>query len=299
MSRISILVLMSLVTISAFTAYGAYTQDTAANIGQMTSDTVKSAPDGTTPDTRTTIGLGEQVVCSINSGTWSDSDCNQATGRLESDTIGDRVWAASTGGEISPSGVTQADSTTLTAGNDPDTCVVLVHVYDSEEKFTDPCVERTKTFTIIKPTGETTVFDSWNSTYPQIAGFEATLTPTSANFTNISVIEQDGTGSADNCWFAGSTYAKWENLTSGTWGVRDDNKWGNDWLGWYDSRITYYRNNPTGDPSAPCATNLAQEMHVIEGSSGEYTDGTMIITIGTTTVKSERDGASQEKTYSP
>ena len=113
-----------------------YTQNTQATINAMTSSTNVSAPSGA-PDTRTTIGIGEQVTCSINSNSWSDTDCNITTNRVESDTIGDRVWGCSSGGEVNPSGVTYSNSTTLTADLDPGSPTVAVHVYDSEAKYDD------------------------------------------------------------------------------------------------------------------------------------------------------------------
>jgi hypothetical protein len=269
---------------------GAYTQWTVSSIGGMTSSTLKAAPSGA-PNTRTTIGLGEKATCSIDSSTWTDKDCNNSTHTIENDTIGDRVWASSTGGSISPSGVTSVDTVTMTADYDPDTCVVLVHVYDSETKYDDNYLQRSKTFTIIKPTGETTVTNGWVNTI--MARFTSTLSPTSVNFGNISVTEVNGTGSHDGCWFTGSTMSKYEALTGGTWGVSDINVWGDDHLSWSAADIVYYRN----EGRAPCNTSIAQEMHVVEGSSGEYTNGNLVLTIGTTTISASRNGASLSKSY--
>jgi hypothetical protein len=273
-----------------------YSQATSSYIGPMASDTALSAPDGTMPDTRTAIGLGEVVVCSADSGTWTDYDCDETKQQPETDSIGDRVRACSSGGEISPSGVTSSDTSTSMAGYDPDTCAVVVHVYDSETKYTDDYVQRSRTFTIVAPTGETTDDPTWSGPY---GGFDSALTPTSVNFASISATKQDGTGSHDDCWFAGSTQWKFEALTGGTWDVDSSNEWGEDWLGWAADDITYYRTHPDGEPSAPCSTNLAQEMHVVEGSSGQYDGGTLVITIGTTTVGATRNGKSGSITYSP
>jgi hypothetical protein len=130
-----------------------YTQRTQATIGTMTSSTSVSAPDGTTPDTRTTIGIGEVVTCSINPATWSDLDCNLTKNRIESDTIGERVWGCTSGGEVNPSGVTSSNSTTLTADMDTGSPKVAVHVYDSENKYDDTPAYTSINFTVIAPGG--------------------------------------------------------------------------------------------------------------------------------------------------
>lgn len=273
-----------------------YEQDTEPTVDDLTSSTHVSAPDGTTPDTRTTIGLGEKVDITLDSSSWSDTDENLTTGMIEDDTIGDRVWAASSGGSISPSGVTQVDEVTLTAGFDPDICAVVCNVYDSETKYDDDYITKSIVFTIIAPSGEVTAFDSWVG---RVARFSATLQPTSVCFGAISVTEVDGMGAQDDCWFVGSAQTKYEALTGGTWDVDNNNYWEFDHLAWADADITYYRANPVGAVRAPCQTNLPQEMHVVEGNSGQYDGSTLEIRIGTTTVGATRDGVSRNRTYTP
>ena len=152
-----------------------------------------------------------------------------------------------------------------------------------------------KQVTIFCPTGETTLFDSWDG---PSAGFKSQLTPTSADFSCLTVRERDGTGSQDDCWFSGSIMPKYESLAGPgfTWGVGANNWWGNDWLGWGSADITYYRNNPPGNPRAPCCTHIAQIMDVVDGGC-DYASHMLILWINTTTVVSSRNMVSAGKPY--
>lgn len=129
-----------------------YTQETAATIGNITSQTVATVP---ADRTRTTVGIGEQVTCSIDPGTWVDKDCNTTTNAIEDDTIGDRQWSAAGAGTISPTTAGANNSATLTAHHSPGTVSVEVNVLDSQTKYNDT-VTKSKSFTVIAPTGETT-----------------------------------------------------------------------------------------------------------------------------------------------
>ena len=176
-----------------------YEQLTESSIDDMTSETVATLP---TNRSRTTIGIGEEVVCEIDSDSWEDKDCKKVDDGPwtdVNDTIGDRVWACSSGGTVSPSGVTSSDSTTLTADQSPDICVVGVDVYDSEDKYDDDEIYKSKTFTIIAPDGLTSTLDNDNNSIGtagppnnQIgcsADFLCTVSPTSVNFYNASFQE--------------------------------------------------------------------------------------------------------------
>ena len=172
-----------------------YVQRTQATIGAMTSQTVATLP---TNRARTTIGIGEEVTCSINPATWSDLDCNLTKNRIESDTIGDRVWACGPGGTINPSGITSSNSTTLTASDSPGSPRVLVNVYDSENKYDDSPLTRSIPFSVIAPSGMTSTLYSDN--YPGTLGppdnkigassvFICTVSPTTVNFYNAEMRE--------------------------------------------------------------------------------------------------------------
>jgi hypothetical protein len=192
-----------------------YEQHTESSIGDMTSETVATTP---ADRTRTTIGIGEEVVCRIDSNSWEDKDCEKIDDgpwTEVNDTIGDRVWACSTGGTVNPSGVTEDDSTTLTADKSPDpVVVVLVHVYDSEEKFDDDYIEKTKTFEVIAPDSSTYVKNSdaptwtaWTSGTKNLGArtlYDVTEGPTTVSFYNVEFREHF-TGETDT-WPSGATW---------------------------------------------------------------------------------------------
>ena len=128
------------------------------------------------------------------------------------------------------------------------------------------------------------------------------MTPTDIDFSSLTVRERDGTGSHDGCWYDGSGRPKYEYLAGPyyTWPVGANNWWGNDWLSWGDDDITFYRNNPPSpaNPSAPCCTNIAQIMDIVnEEGCGDYADDMLTLWIKTTKIAASRNGASAEKTY--
>lgn len=280
-----------------------YNQDTNATVGNLTSRTFKAAPDGTTPDTRLTIGLGEQVQVNLDSASWSDTDENKTTGAIESDTIGNRVWTCGGKGSVSPGGVTTTDMVTMTASFDPGTANLVVLVYDSGTKYNDTVLTRTMDFSVIKPDGEVTRFDSWEDGTGPNAIFTGVLTPKSVCFGNINVKEGTGAGSKDECWYVGSPDADpWEqvpppNFTgSNNWDIDDQNHWQYDYMGWGTTLVDFYRVNPT-PPRAPCKTTIKQTMLVIQGSSGQYEEHDFVAEIGATTVTVTRDSESATRTY--
>lgn len=174
-----------------------YEQNTESSIGDMTSETVATTPANRS---RTTIGIGEEVVCRIDSNSWADTDCEKVDDgpwTEVNDTIGDRVWACSSGGTINPSGVTSSNTTTLTADKSPDICVVGVDVYDSEDKFDDDAIWKSITFDIIAPDGQNTAFKADHKSGEDPNGtrvgaystFDATVTPTTVSFYNAELGE--------------------------------------------------------------------------------------------------------------
>jgi hypothetical protein len=270
-----------------------YQQQTPSSIPPMTSETTKSAPDGTTPNTRPTIGLGETVTCKIDATKWVDGDYDVTTSRVVTDTIGNRVWASSGKGSITPSGVTTDNSVTLTAAYDAGVVVVLVHVYDSGTKFSDPYVESSRTFNVIKPTADDTFGDTWNSC---LTNFTFRLLPLSVSFEGLSVSETTGTGSTDYCWFSGGP-APYDYVTGGLWTVGSGNVCDpTDNMGWGSSDISYYRNNPS-PPAAPCLTHIVQNMSVVQGPTGQYTQNVVEYVIGPTTLTNTRGNHSSSRTW--
>lgn len=173
-----------------------YKQNTESDIGGMTSETEATLP---ADRSRTDIGIGEVVKCKIDSNSWTDTDCEKVDDgpwTEVNDTIGNRVWACSSGGEINPSGVTQSDTTTLTADLSPGSCVVDVNVYDSNSKYVDDVLNRSRTFTIYEPNGMNVSFNSdippWtpgNKRMGAKSKFLCTVLPTKVNFYNVDFQE--------------------------------------------------------------------------------------------------------------
>lgn len=119
----------------------------------LTHQTVATLP---TNRNRTTIGIKEQVTCSITN--WSDTDkkIDGDSVTYESDSMGLVVWVA-TKGTVNP---TIASSTTYTApASDTDTsATVTATLLDSGTKGLDLFVQKQVTFNIKIPTGNKPYF---------------------------------------------------------------------------------------------------------------------------------------------
>ena len=150
--------------------------------------------------------------------------------------------------------------------------------------------------TCTKPTGETTSFNGWatSQSLPTIGKWTQTLSPASPGFSGRVVTEQDPGGGSDGCWFSGSSIAKIDKITGGTWTVTSSNTWGDDYVGVDTGVISYYR----GAGRAPCTFTVPQRM-VINCSTGTstYRNNTLGYTIGTSTVSSIRDGSTQTQNW--
>ena len=192
-----------------------YEQNTDSSIDDMTSETIATTP---ADRTRTTIGIGEEVVCSIDSDSWKDKDCEKVDDGPwtdVNDTIGNRVWSCGSGGEINPTGITTSDTTTLTADQSPGSCDVEVEVYDSNSKYVDDEISLSKTFTIIAPDGQDCAFkadhnggeDPNGTRVGAYTTFDATITPTTVSFYN-AVLGENIPFQTDN----------WPSGPNTTWG---------------------------------------------------------------------------------
>jgi hypothetical protein len=207
--------ILSFVLLGSFLCFSAhavtYTQCSDAWIDAMTSQTAATTPANRA---RTTIGIGEEVTCSINASTWSDWD--RANGTPVQDTIGYRVWGCSPTGTVNPSGSTYSDSTGLTAKKTAGTCTVGVNVFDSEAKFCDSPIYRSIVFTIIEPEMISYSFShddvlgwtAWSSGTRYLGAhswFSVTVNPTSVSFYNVGFQENFGTGET-HTWPDGTTW---------------------------------------------------------------------------------------------
>lgn len=170
-----------------------YTQCTAASVGPIVSECLSIIPGDRT---RTTIGIGEEVNCTINTATWSDHDCNVTLHTSESDDIGACTWAKEGAGQIS---VTTGYETVLTAHMSPGSVTVTATVKDSQAKFKEEVVKQ-KTFTVIAPDGQNAEWLQDDTSGPTGSGhwvgavsqFRATLTPTTVSFYNVTLSENIG-----------------------------------------------------------------------------------------------------------
>ena len=167
-----------------------YTQATQATVGNITSQTVATTPANRA---RTTIGIGEEVDCSIDQATWADTDCNVTQGQVENDTIGTCTWSVSGAGTLS---TTTGFSTRLTAHQSPGTAVVEAVVKDSQTKYNES-VTKTKSFSIIAPNGETATVKQntglglalGNNQIGSETIFAVTVQPTTVSFYRASLRE--------------------------------------------------------------------------------------------------------------
>ena len=168
----------------------AYKQNTFATMDDMESKTVATWPAN---QARTTIGIGEEIICTIDDASWSDTDCNYITGQVEEDTIGACAWAKTGAGELAVISMYEAK---LTAHHSPGTVEVKATITDSKDRYDDPDVIKTLNFTVVAPSGESaTVFVNCIATYGPKLGppnkrtgsktiFAVTVQPTTVCFKN-------------------------------------------------------------------------------------------------------------------
>jgi hypothetical protein len=154
------------------------------------------------------------------------------------------------------------------------------------------------------PTGEITASDGWADSdtcagapvnpCPTQHKWKQTLTPGSTIFMGRTVTERDPGGGVDLCHFPGSMFRPATAITGGTWTVDENNMWGDDYVGWTPSAVTYYREQG----QAPCRAAFPQKM-VMATNTGEatYIINNLSLDIGETTVSSGRAGQSQTRDW--
>lgn len=113
---------------------------------------------------------------------------------------------------------------------------------------------------------ETTSASGWGTVTPQRTVHQWRGTIQSArNFAGRQVTELQGFGNVDTCWWSAS-FLPPSNLTGGGWNVGyywDNNIWADDYVGLFEDRVVYYRQNFR----PPCQTSVSQNM-------GMYVNGT-------------------------
>jgi hypothetical protein len=148
---------------------------------------------------------------------------------------------------------------------------------------------------VVRPSSETTVFNSWDGATGGLGKWEQTLHPPADDptfdFSPESVREKDaGGGGPDTCWFSGSAFSPFTAITGGTWPVKTGNTWGFDYVGWFSTAVTYYR----AQGRAPCGTTFPQQMTIKSPADKSYKNYAVVNTlggkIGTSSVTSIRAG---------
>jgi len=298
------LALIPVLALSVNSAGDDFSQHEASSIDDLVSRTRKAAPSGAKND-RTNIGIGERVIVSLPYRTWSDTDCNTTDEEVESDSMGEVGWMIDGQGRFTNAG---DHSRHVTAKFEGGSLTITAEIPDSGRKFKDDTITKTLNFTVKEPTGETTEHVGWargryggdgpnrNELKNGFATFKQTLTPSDVSFGNIKVKEVEAgrrDGANDMCHFEGSIYDPWDWLSGGTWEVEDDNTWGTDDVGWFESRIEYYSRN-LGD-RASCSTTLNQKMIVVESGKEYGAGGEMVLTIRPTGIDVLRNGVTASR----
>lgn len=190
-----------------------YVEEIQATLGNMTSQTESTIPANRT---RTTVGIGENVTCTIDPATWVDCDFNTETGEGEDDEIGTRTWTLEGPQKDNCSlSATTGDSVILTCSLSPGNVTIKVSVRDSDLKHPDGAVVLTKTFTIVAPDTATYVKDAdvppwtiWTTGDKYLGArtkYTITLGPTTVSFYGASIRENFGAGET-RTWPDGSTW---------------------------------------------------------------------------------------------
>jgi hypothetical protein len=171
--------------------YAPYTPPT---IGDIQTLCVEQYP---APQTRTDVGIGEQVSCWIDTSTWQDTDI-EYLGENQyyvSDTLGSITWTVSGPGSVYP---TTGSSTTLMIDlvDADDAVTVTATVTDSGTMGVDPPVNKQKGMNVKVPTGVNPI--AFADQPPFQAGvdligcrtkFMVQVIPQTVNFNNVNVRE--------------------------------------------------------------------------------------------------------------
>jgi hypothetical protein len=151
------------------------------------------------------------------------------------------------------------------------------------------------------PTGETTYSGGWDTSLPTVHKWNSQLTGGTFSGNNRRIYEQANGGGPDTCWWSGSAFAPQTSIPTGVlgnWPIGSQGTWGPDYVGWTPTYVVYYRNQFR----APCETALGQRMYITWPNGGsaedrEYQTGTLRMGVTYTTVWSQRNGQTANKSY--
>ena len=209
--RLSLIWALSAVAPATILRADTFTEKTQATIHDITSQTEATTP---TTRTRTTIGIGEKVTCSIDPSSWVDKDCDVTTNTIVDDAMGTVAWTKSgAGGSINNA---TGNSTDLTASKTPAGVTVIATIPDSGAKYSDAPIVKSKAFTVIAPTSltytknaDTPPWTAW-TVGDKLLGARTTynvvVNPTTVSFYKASI--QENIATATDHWPDGSAWTK-------------------------------------------------------------------------------------------
>jgi len=160
----------------------------------------------------------------------------------------------------------------------------------------------TATSTCSYPTGETTIFNTWNSTYQTVGEWYQYLNSTGGPFTGRTITESNGAAGNDGCYFSGSSISTQTSVAGSSWPVTSTNGWGPDEVGWYpDSTVRYYQSQRLQmGLGLPCEAQLYQNLtsSCPGGASSTYRTNVLLRgIISASQVGTSRDGQTQSKAF--
>ena len=122
------------------------------------------------------------------------------------------------------------------------------------------------------PTGEITGAEGWADSdgNPVVQEFVQALTPSGTSFAGRTITESSASPATDSCWFPNSEYEHAIGITGGTWETGDDNRWGPDSVGWYDTGLILYYRQQRSDMGLPmlCGWTAFQRLEISDCVSG-------------------------------
>lgn len=151
------------------------------------------------------------------------------------------------------------------------------------------------------PIDESSAAVGWESTAPfrTAHNFLQTLTPAgSVSFSGRKILEADGGGTQDGCYFQGSSIPEvTETVSGGLWTVGSNNTWGSptdpshyDTVGWAEEAVDYYQGS--SQASKPCFLQGLQIMFISCNTTYlPYITNTLKSGIDTSSVSAERQNS--------
>ena len=172
----------------------------------------------------------------------------------------------------------------------------------------------TKSYLEALPTEITTAVGFGPGQYATVGRYRQTLVAPNGSddiYQWRQVNETTGFGTNyDNCWFSGSAVARWSTVAGSTWNVgyylvgppfvTSVNEWVDDYIGWSQTSVTYYRTHLTPN-SFLCGAQVPQAMNIaVNGTSGTtstYANDYIASKIYTNYVTVMRAGVTQQSNH--